>query len=327
VSVVIVMPRRILEALLIAGVAMLLMAPGVSAAGTASTGSNPASELWQAYPLEQTPTTAHSTAAATRTSSAQPGSTAPASDFGGGTPWIVLVLAACAVALSAATFVVLRRRHDAPPDAVVDRGPDAARAAGAPRGDAAARTAGATPGEGATARTAGATPGEGAATRNGSDRPGEAAAARNGAGPPAGPPATRDRPGPPPRAAATRSRPASRNGTRPRAPARGPICQIRWLPRGRGSCFSAVTTGDDGVERTVATSPHVEWTASTPPEDGPETQAAIRQLSKTLRADGWRPMRAKGTDFNEPQWYARRFRYPEAPAADADSQAADRSAT
>jgi hypothetical protein len=286
VSVVIFMPRRILEALLIAGVALLLIAPGAPAAGTASTGSSPADELWQAYPLEQTPTTTHSTASATRASSAQPGSAAPAPGSGGGTPWIVLVLAACAVALSAATFVLLRRRPAAAPRAVVDRAP--------------------------AARTVGAPPGERAATRNGSDRPRDAAA-RNESRPSA--------------RTTTRSRPAPRNGTRPRAAARGPICQIRWLPRGRGSCFSAVTKGEDGVERTVATSPHVEWTASTPPEDGPETQAAIRHLSRTLRAGGWRPMRAKGTDFNEPQWYARRFRYPEIPAADAEPRAADRSAT
>jgi hypothetical protein len=94
----------------------------------------------------------------------------------------------------------------------------------------------------------------------------------------------------------------------------GPICQIRWLPRGRGSCFSAVTTDDDGVDRTVATSPRLEWRAPTPPEQSPEAQAALRRLAKTLRDDGWRPMRTKGKDFNEPRWYARRFRYREAPA-------------
>jgi hypothetical protein len=86
------------------------------------------------------------------------------------------------------------------------------------------------------------------------------------------------------------------------------------LPKGHGSCFSAVTTNADGVDRTIATSPRVEWRAPTPPEQSPEAQAALRRLSKTLRDNGWRPMRAKGKDFNEPQWYARRFRYREAPA-------------
>jgi hypothetical protein len=100
------------------------------------------------------------------------------------------------------------------------------------------------------------------------------------------------------------------------ATTRGPVCQIRWLPRGRGSCFAAVTTDAYGVERTLATSPHVDWRASTPPEQCLQAQAALRNLAKTLRDNGWRPMRAKGKDFNEPQWYARRFRHPEAPAPD-----------
>ena len=102
----------------------------------------------------------------------------------------------------------------------------------------------------------------------------------------------------------------------------GPICQIRWLPKGRGSCFSAVMTDGDGVGRTVATSPQVEWRASTPPEPTREAQAALRRLSRTLRDDGWRPMRMKGKDFDEPQWYARRFRYPEA-SAQSDRSVAD----
>jgi hypothetical protein len=106
----------------------------------------------------------------------------------------------------------------------------------------------------------------------------------------------------------------ARDTSRTGAAVRGPICQIRWRPAGRGSCFSAVTTDASGVERTVATSPRVEWHRATPPEQNPEAQAALRQLSKTLRDKGWKPMRAKGKDFNEPQWYARRFRGPEAPA-------------
>jgi hypothetical protein len=83
-----------------------------------------------------------------------------------------------------------------------------------------------------------------------------------------------------------------------------------------------VTTDGDGVGRTVATSPQVEWHASTPPEPTREAQAALRRLSRTLRDDGWRPMRLKGRDFDEPQWYARRFRYPEA-SAQSDRSVAD----
>jgi hypothetical protein len=77
-----------------------------------------------------------------------------------------------------------------------------------------------------------------------------------------------------------------------------------------------VTTDADGVERTLATSPHVDWRPATPPEQSVDAQAALRNLAKILSDSGWRPMRAKGRDFNEPQWYARRFRHPEAPATD-----------
>jgi hypothetical protein len=64
----------------------------------------------------------------------------------------------------------------------------------------------------------------------------------------------------------------------------------------------------------------------TPPEQTLEAQAAIRRLAKTLRDSGWRPMRIKGKDFDEPQWYARRFRYPEAPAETDSSVAGGRGA-
>jgi hypothetical protein len=37
-------------------------------------------------------------------------------------------------------------------------------------------------------------------------------------------------------------------------------------------------------------------------------------------------MRTKGKDFNEPQWYARRFRYPESPVETDGSMAGDRGA-
>jgi hypothetical protein len=69
-----------------------------------------------------------------------------------------------------------------------------------------------------------------------------------------------------------------------------------------------VTIDADGVERTLATSRRLEWRGVTPPDETPETRAALRQLSKILRDSGWRPMRAKGKDFDEERWYARRFR-------------------
>jgi hypothetical protein len=72
----------------------------------------------------------------------------------------------------------------------------------------------------------------------------------------------------------------------------------------------------DGVERTLATSPRLDWRGRSPPEQSREAQAALRQLAKQLRDKGWRPMRAKGRDFGEQQWYARRFRPPEPAAED-----------
>jgi hypothetical protein len=88
-----------------------------------------------------------------------------------------------------------------------------------------------------------------------------------------------------------------------------------------------VTIDADGVDRTVATSRRVEWRGATPPEESPETRAALRQLSKILRDSGWRPMRAKGRDFNEERWYARRFRHvaTEAIADDPGAVASKRS--
>jgi hypothetical protein len=84
----------------------------------------------------------------------------------------------------------------------------------------------------------------------------------------------------------------------------------------------------DGIQRTLATSPRVEWRERRPPDATPEAQAALRQLSKVLRDGGWRPMRANAKDFNEVRWYARRFRYvaAEAPAGDTGALASKRNA-
>jgi hypothetical protein len=94
---------------------------------------------------------------------------------------------------------------------------------------------------------------------------------------------------------------------RPSRP-RDPVCQVRWSRS--GAFFFAVTTGPDGVERGIARSPKVDWTGPAPPEQTPELEAALRVLSKKVRALGWRPLRAKGFDFDERRWYARRFRWP-----------------
>jgi hypothetical protein len=87
-----------------------------------------------------------------------------------------------------------------------------------------------------------------------------------------------------------------------------PVCHVRWSRR--GARFFAVTTDPDGTERRIARSPQFDWRGPSPPEQSPEAQAALRQLAKELRDKGWRPLRAKGIDFDERRWYARRFRWP-----------------
>jgi hypothetical protein len=87
-----------------------------------------------------------------------------------------------------------------------------------------------------------------------------------------------------------------------------PVCQVRWSRR--ASRFHAVTVDPDGTERRIARSPQFEWRGPSPPEQSPEAQAALRRLAKELRDQGWRPLRAKGFDFDERRWYARRFRSP-----------------
>ena len=88
----------------------------------------------------------------------------------------------------------------------------------------------------------------------------------------------------------------------------GPVCQVRWSPT--GGCFVAFTTDPNGTERRVARSPQVGASRSEPPEQEPEFEAALKVLSKQLRDLGWRPLRARGLDFDERRWYARRFRWP-----------------
>ena len=45
----------------------------------------------------------------------------------------------------------------------------------------------------------------------------------------------------------------------------------------------------DGAAHKVARSPYVEPQGSSPPEQTPELQAALRKLAKELRDDGWKP--------------------------------------
>jgi hypothetical protein len=118
----------------------------------------------------------------------------------------------------------------------------------------------------------------------------------------------------PPRPVATAD--SDTEPVRAATPRATPICQVRWSRR--GGRFYAVTTDADGNERRIARSPQFEWRGPSPPEQSAEAEGALRQLAKELRDKGWRPLRAKGIDFDERQWYARRFRWP---AEDADTDA------
>jgi hypothetical protein len=240
--------------------------------------------------------------------------------------WIALFLTVAAFVMIVATALLLwrkptstfvavealveRRRHRAggagasrsEPAAAEDAGPDA-RAPGAPAAEVASEREPAPPAEVAS-------------------EPEPAPRAEVAAEPEAAPPSASEVPAEP----ARRPRSATHGGAaraKPRtAPAQnGPICQVRWLGKGRGSCFSAVMVDADGVEHSVATSRRVEWRGSAPPDENPESQAALRQLSKILRESGWRPMRGRGKDFKEERWYARRFRLVEAetPVDEAES--------
>ena len=71
-----------------------------------------------------------------------------------------------------------------------------------------------------------------------------------------------------------------------------------------------MTVDAEGAEKRLGRSPVVDWAHAGPPEETQEAQAALRQVVKDLRARGWRPLRARGLDFDERQWYARRFRRP-----------------
>jgi hypothetical protein len=143
----------------------------------------------------------------------------------------------------------------------------------------------------------------------------------SGAAPP--PAAPQDRPRAAPQPAAPQERPRAApppmelgalaltapgaNG-RPVSARKAPVCQIKWSRRTRR--FYAYAIDDEGSQRRLARSAVVDWDQPGPPEETPEARAAIRRLTKDLRENGWRPLRARGIDFRERRWYARRFRWP-----------------
>jgi hypothetical protein len=308
---------------MVAASALLTVLAGSATAATASP-----TPLWRALPLAQTATTGgaatprapvvrRSPSASSSIAERAPGDSAEL-------PWIALVLTAAAWAMLVATALVLRRKPISTTvsvEALVER--RRRRAADVPTGP---KPASAVP------ATRSAQPvREPDAPERSPRRPPRAAPTPRSEPSAARPPAVapqqesasakeRAKPAPGSRSASGGGR--LERGTPRSAVARsGPICQVRWLGSGRGSCFSAVTIDADGAERTLATSPLVEWRGPTPPDESPETRAALRQLSKILRDTGWRPMRAKGKDFNEVRWYARRFRHVATEAAADDTGA------
>jgi hypothetical protein len=268
----------------VAGVLITLACGLAASAAVADRRPQPnADELWRSYPLEQKPTTTAPAPAATPTRRAS----TPAQEPGdSGQPWAVLAVIAAAVGLLAFLAARWRRRRRAPAAA------DSAAAGPSPPwldGPAAERQTPPPP------RAAVAAP-EGAA---------RAAAA-------AAPVASRPARGQTPagaRAQAARGPALAANGLR-RTASSATVCQIRWSRRGRR--FLAVTVDAEGAEKRLGRSPVVDWARPGPPEETPEAQEALRQLVKDVRARGWRPLRARGLDFEERQWYARRFRRTEA---------------
>ncbi len=119
-------------------------------------------------------------------------------------------------------------------------------------------------------------------------------------------PRRRPAPAAPLRAREPQATPAPAAAAPRRRPSSGPTCQVRW--NRRGSRFSAVRVDADGVEHRIGVSPRIEAPDGALPEQSPEAQRALRALAKDLRADGWRPLRAKGRDFGEVRWYTRRFK-------------------
>lgn len=245
-------------------------------------------ELWRSYPLEQKPSTvAKSRPPGGATQQPAGGSTkgrAPASSGArpnsGPPPALIAALAAAAGLLVLAAVAVRRRR----------RQPVAAAPLFPPRAAPRAAPLAAEPAERVVApRSPRPVPAE---------RPAELP-------PPTPPSAQRPlEPRPPTPAPAAPPREASRRA----AARKQATCQVRWNRRGRS--FYAVSVDSNGIEHMIANTARLEEAGPAPPHETPEARAALRQLAKDLRDRGWRPLRTKGTDFDERRWYARRFRWP-----------------
>jgi hypothetical protein len=312
------------------------------AAGGQSTTPNPQA-LWRVYPLGPTPTGGGRTPARPPTS--RPSSSAPSSIAeapGTGPPWIALAAVAAVGGLLVLLALAFRRSRVSVPRGVLTTGNAETAARSRPHQQPAAApaapvTAGRPPPRAehqsdldarrppARAKRARGAPAQRADSSHGAlphERDGTSVAGRTASPPPpvAAPDAQAGRaPGDDPldvaalpgrrveRSADAAKREKGRSGAR-----QGPVCQIRWGRR--GSRFYAVTVDADGIEHKFARSPRFEWRGPSPPEQIPEAQAALRQLAKELRSRGWRPLRAKGKDFNEQQWYARRLRWAAAEA-------------
>jgi hypothetical protein len=264
----------------LAGILITLVYVLAAPAALADRGPQPnADELWRSYPLEQEPATTAAAPAADEPSRASAPVADGASDSG--PPWAVLA----AIGVASAALVVAARRRRRPAaasgyatEAAHPVGPDAVPAVGGSSAESAAvRTAAAAAAAPVPARVArGQAPYSGRAQRS--------------------PAAT-------PRAAG-----AAGAYDRATAPPKAPVCQIRWSRRGRR--FYAATVDAEGTVRRLGRSAVVDSAGPEPPEETPEARAALLRLAKDLRERGWRPLRARGVDFDERQWYARRFRWP-----------------
>jgi len=261
-----------------------------AAFGQQGTTSNP-EELWKAYPLEQRPTTQ---APAQAPAASRPPTTATTADDGSGGSlwWLVAVVAGVgAVALG---VVAVRRRGG--------RGTDAEPAADRPAAPPAP--------EPVKLREFISPPPEPEPPP-----PPEPVEALELASPALEPVLLPEPPAPPPEPEPPAPPPA-------RTPRKAdPVCQVRW--NRSGGFFVAVTGDPDGAEREIARSPSVDRNGSAPPEQEPELEVALKVLSKQLRDLGWRPLRARGFDFDERRWYARRFRWPTETDAETDGSAQD----
>jgi hypothetical protein len=279
--------------------------------GQQGTTSNP-EELWKAYPLEQRPTTQ---APAPAPAAHRPATTAStADDSSGGTLWWVVAAVAAGSALALGAMAMRRRRGRAadrePPESGATTPPWAATPSPS---RAPAREPAPAPLAPAKREETAAPPEPEPEPSPEPEPPAPAPEPEPVASPPepvASPP---EPPAPAPEPVASPPEPAPPEPVASPPPARAPrkadpVCQVRW--NRSGGFFVAVTAESDGAEREVARSPSVDRNGSSPPEQEPELEVALKVLSKQLRDIGWRPLRAKGFDYDERRWYARRFRWP-----------------